>query len=234
MSMIGRYQKAGGFVQLLKLIETCGKQKQDNFLNMIHEEDPKWADAIKEKMLSIEKIMKWPEEPLNEICGRLQQMTIATAKHGMSDADYTKLTKTLSHSQRRAIDDLSASKKPLPPEISAAYLKILEEVRTMVKDGYLRVEKFAPELHIDDDIEEKIGKSLAPKAAASSHEAPAEAAVPNLESFGPAPAGMDPASAKELQGLRVKVQQLVHENGQLKTENKNLRERFAQIKKLAA
>lgn len=235
--MLGRYQKTGGFIQILKLIETCGKQKQDNFLNIIHEEDPKWAGAIKEKMLSVEKVFTWPEDVLGEICGRLQQMTLATAKPGLSEPDWIKLTKTLSHSQRRSIDDLAASKKSAPAEISAAFVKIIEEVRSMIKDGYLRVEKFAPELHIEDDIEEKIGKSIgAPTRATESPEAQANESepLPNMDALGPTPSAGDPATVKELHSLRLKVQQLAHENGGLKTENKILKERLVNIKKLAA
>ena len=39
MSTLSRYQKSGGFIQLVQLIETCGKQKQDNFLSMIEKEE---------------------------------------------------------------------------------------------------------------------------------------------------------------------------------------------------
>jgi hypothetical protein len=252
MSMLARYQKAGGFLQLLKLIETCGKQKQENFLKIIEQEDPRWAEAIKSKMITVEKVFSWDAETLAEIAGRLPHITIATALHGISAGEWEKFSQTFSHSQKRAIDDLKNSKNPTAAEISAAYVKIIEEVRTMIKDGYLRVEKFAPELHIEDDVEEAIGKSLPVAAVRSSSAAgpavdeptplrphaaptPTEASTPTVAPTHSAPSGSFDAHAQaELSQLRVKVQSLHHENTQLKNEVKILKERITQIKKLAA
>lgn len=235
MAMLSRYQKSGGFLQILKLIETCGKQKQENFLNMIHLEDPRWAETIKLKMLTIDRIFAWPEDVLAEVCGRLQPITLATIRHGLDDEKWEKLVRTLSHSQKRAIDDLANSKKSDSPEISAAFIKVIEEVRTLIKDGYLRVEKFAPELHIEDGIEEKIGKSMG--VVQSGSPSPA-AEVPNMDfpsmhSDGAVTAD-DPNVVAELKSLRSKVLQVTNEVNGLKTENKVLKERLTQIKKLAA
>jgi len=181
-------------------------------------------------MLSIEKIFAWPDKPLSEISGRLQPMTMATAKHGLSSKDWEKLMRTQSHSQRRGIEDLAASKKPSAPEISAAYVKIIEEVRLMIKDGYLRVEKFAPEIYIEDNFEEKLGRAPSDAATATSSEAPqatTHTEVPDLEAFGT-------ENGKDIATLRLKLQQLNQENTTLKTENRTLKERLTQIKKLAA
>ena len=40
MSMIDRYKKKGGFLQLLNLLETTGGEKREKFLKMIAEENP--------------------------------------------------------------------------------------------------------------------------------------------------------------------------------------------------
>src|SRR5687767_4705782 len=132
MSMLSRYQKSGGFVQLIQLIETCGKQKQDNFLGMIEKEDVRWAQAIKDKMLSMEKILAWDDNVVAEIAGRLQELTLATALHGLTPSQCERLLRTYSHSQKRNIEDLKNSKAPNPAEISSAYIKILQEVRNMI------------------------------------------------------------------------------------------------------
>ena len=102
MSMLSRYRKSGGFVQILQLIETCGKKKQDNFLRMIEEEDPKWAEALQEKMLTMDKILDWDDNTVAEIFSRVQEMTLATAAHGFTPEQYEKVTKMFSHSQKRA------------------------------------------------------------------------------------------------------------------------------------
>jgi hypothetical protein len=240
MGTLLRYQKAGGFLQLLALIETCGKAKQENFLHMIEKEDPRWAIAIKQKMLSIDKILSWSDDQVAEIFARVNEITLATALHGLKPADCERVMRTFSHSQKRKIEDLKAAKSSAPADVSAAFIKVIEEVRSMIKDRYIQLEKFAPEMVIEPEIEDRIGKSLgsahsdghAPQTSTT----PFEPGVPNMDSFGhdhsPAPASGE--SAAELKDLRYKVQSLHHENNQLKTELKMLKEKIGQIKKLAA
>jgi len=239
MSMISRYQKSGGFIQLLQLIETCGKQKQDNFLSMIEKEDPRWAHAIREKMLTVEKIFSWDDSVLGELAGRLQQLTLATAMHGLTATDGERLMQTFSHSQKRNIEDLKKSKNPNPAEVNSAYLKILQEVRTMITQGYLRLEKFAPEMVIPEEYEDKLGKSVhmsSYKADESVMATPAMSAVPTHH---PAPAQPSVAAQTaghneaELSALRGRVQALVQENNQLKTQVRMLQDKLMQIKKIA-
>ena len=105
MSMLSRYRKSGGFKQLLMLIETCGKQKQENFLKLIEAEDAKWAQAVKTKMLSMEKILSWDAEVLAEIFSRVQDLTMATAMHGLTEDDWKKISSTFSHSQIRKLEE---------------------------------------------------------------------------------------------------------------------------------
>jgi flagellar motor switch protein FliG len=59
MSSISRYKKAGGFIQLVSLIETFGAPKREKFIEMIDAESPVWAKALRDKMLSIERIFSW-------------------------------------------------------------------------------------------------------------------------------------------------------------------------------
>lgn len=229
MAMLSRYQKSGGFLQLLKLIETCGKSKQENFLRIIEEEDPRWSDTIKMKMLTVPVIFSWPEEALAEVAARLQPITLATIKHGIDETEWEKFMKTFSHSQKRNIDDL-ADKEPSDGEVTAAYIKVIEEVRNMVAEGYLKLEKFAPDLAIGDDIEEKIGQSLGFASSATTDDLE-DGGAPNMEGFGSEAKAGDPAEVKQ---LRMQVQRLAHENNQLKNENKILKEKIGNIKKLAA
>lgn len=242
MGMLARYQKSGGFIQLLQLIETCGKQKQDNFLQMIEKEDTQWAQAIREKMLTMEKIFSWDTAIVSEISARLHELTLATALHGLKPEDHERLLCTYTHSQKRNIDDLYKSKSPTPAEITSAFLKILQEVRSMIRNGDLRVEKFAPEMTIPENIEELLGKP----SGSSDHD---HDAVPNLDGFGASPA---PSSSKssatapasgpssggatsdaEVFAMRKRIQTLTTENTQLKTEVRTLRDKLAQIKKIA-
>ncbi|MCP5916207.1 hypothetical protein NL317_29745, partial [Klebsiella pneumoniae] len=66
-----------------------------------------------------------------------------------------------SHGRKRKIEDLFGASKPSQPEIAATHMKIIESVRKMEQDGFLRFEKFDPELEVSEDIEENLAKAAA-------------------------------------------------------------------------
>ena len=53
MSMISRYKRPGGFVQLLSLIETSTAAKKEKFLEIVRSESESWANAIEQRVLTI-------------------------------------------------------------------------------------------------------------------------------------------------------------------------------------
>lgn len=79
MGMLDRYKKKGGFNQLLNLLETSSKTKQDQFLSLIQQENPNWEEALKKRILSIDKVMSWDKEALSEILTRVQPLTLTVA-----------------------------------------------------------------------------------------------------------------------------------------------------------
>ena len=105
--MLDRYKKAGGFAQLLKLIETSGAAKQAKFLDLVRQEDPRWWRTIEKKMLNMDRIFSWGEGPVGEIFVRVQELTLVIAKHGISEEHWEMGMKTFSHGQRRRIEDLA-------------------------------------------------------------------------------------------------------------------------------
>lgn len=229
MSTLSRYQKSGGFAQLLQLIETCGKQKQDNFLHMIEAEDIRWSQAIKEKMLTIEKILTWDDAILAEVAARLQALTLGTLLHGIKPEEGDRMMKTFTQAQKRNINDIFTGKKPTPAEINSAYLKVLQEVRYMITHNYIRLDKFAPEMVIPEDIEDRLGKTVGTFFSNNAHSTPVSTA-PHATGVEDSAKG---ASTEELSNLRNLVHQLGHENEQLKAELRTAREKLAQIKKIA-
>lgn len=238
MSMISRYQKSGGFIQLLKLIETSGKTKQENFIKIIEKEDARWAAAIRQKMLSIERILSWDDNVQAEIFSRVNELTLATALHGFNESQWGKLSKTFSSSQTRRILDLKNSRHANAAEISAAYVKILEDVRAMISDGSIKIDRIAPELVLGENIEDRIMKG--------EHSAPIHSVVHEQtrgfdytqfevldHSIAPqlgAHNGDEPLT----KDLKHKLVLLANENATLKNEVKVLKERLGQIKKLSA
>ncbi len=158
MGTLDRYQKTGGFMQLLQLIETCGPAKKEKFLSMVREEDPRWSEAIQKKMLTMERIMSFSDEVISEIAGGLQDLTIAIAFHGFKPEERQRFYRTFSFSQRRKIDDLFEVNHPSPADISAAFIKIITEVRKLIHDGALRADKVDPEVFVEDAIEDALRK----------------------------------------------------------------------------
>ncbi len=152
--MLDRYRKPGGFAQLLSLIETCHESKQEKLLEVIGQEDRRWSETVRAKMLSIERIYAWSDETLAEIFGTLQDLTVAVAL-SVAEPDFkARITSFFSHGRIRKIDELLSSKGPTPAEVSATHLKIVEAVRKMGNDGFLRFESIDPALVINEDIDD--------------------------------------------------------------------------------
>jgi len=154
MSMLDRYRKPGGFVQLLALIETCHQPKQEKLLEIIAQEDARWSETVRSKMLSIDRIYSWNDETLAEIFGTLQDLTVAVALSVATPELKSRITGFFSHGRIRKIEDLLTSKGPTPAEIAATHMKIVESVRKMESDGFLRFEKVDPLLVVGDDIDD--------------------------------------------------------------------------------
>ena len=226
---LDRYQKSGGFVQLLQLIETCGPAKQEKFLSMVREEDPRWSEAIQKKMLTMARIMSFSDDVISEIAGNLQELTIAVAFHGFKSEERQRFYRTFSFAQRRKIDDLFEVNHPSPADISASFIKIIVEVRKLIHAGALRADKVDPEVFVEDGIEDSLRKGsdmTVIKTILAVAPAPNEVASPSKPA-----ATLDP---EELKLLRKKIIALAEENNSLKQDMQNLKARIEQIKKIAA
>lgn len=246
MAMLERYKRPGGFVQLVSLIETCAPSKQEKLLETVAVEDRLWADTVRSKMLSLARIYSWSDETLMEIFGTLQDLTVAVAIHAADEAMKARIHRFITQSRRRKIEDVHGSKTPTPAEVASTHVKIIETVRKMAVDGFLRFEKCDTEMMIEEEIEEKLAK-----AAAAAVSAPEPAGFAGLETFDPtssvlhsyspmtAPATattakVEPiADARELQLLKKKVADLEKLNAVLRHELTQAKAKLEQIKKIA-
>lgn len=244
MAMLDRYRKPGGFYQLLALLETCGPQKQEKFLEIVRSEDVRWAEAIKKKMLDINRIYAWNDETLAEIIGTLQDLTLATALHAAPAKIKDRINKLLSHSRKRKIDDLIGTSKPSPGEVATMHMKIIETVRKMAHDGFIRFEKIDPDLHIDDNFEESLMKGAPLSSPTATTTASASSSMFKIEYDGnnetsataepaPAPPATNEAAVAELSQLRKKMNELSKENAVLRHELSVVKNKLDQIKKIA-
>jgi hypothetical protein len=217
MSMIDRYKKKGGFIQLLNLMETCGPQKQEKFLKIIEEEDMNWGEAVKTKMLSIKRIFSWDDNSVAEIAGTLNDMTISIASFGLEPDQKEKMFKMIPQSRKRKIQDDITDRKPDAAEISTAFVQVITHVRKMISDGFIMLDKIDSELVINAEFEDKLLKG-------------------GTHSAGVKPSTVDVASiqeTKDAEGLRKKLLELKSENDALREKLVQVEGRLAQIRKIA-
>ncbi len=244
MGMLDRYKKKGGFVQLLNLLETSSKTKQDQFLNLIHQENPHWEEALKKRILNIEKVMSWDKETLSEIITRVQPLTLTVALRHFSEEKRDTILNALSQSEKRKIQNLVSETNPNPAEIATCISKIISEVRTLIQQGIVKLEKVDPEISIPENIEEQLNQksqlnfiNYDTTPAAESKKESAENGETTLDFSGfdkkKVEEKADSGSKDELEFLKRKVNTLVQENSHLKQELAVLRNKLEQIKKIA-
>ncbi len=159
-------------------------------------------------------MLNWNDNTIAEVSKGLAVLTLATAMHGLSSEQSSRLLQTHTHAQKRTIDDLFKTNSPSPAEISAAFLKIIEEARAMMLDGRLRAEKFAPELIISENIEELLAQAAVPLPPAVTSERSIPTAQPAAKAI----------NSAEL--LQKKIRDLVQENERLRAEVQELREKL--------
>lgn len=231
MSMIDRYKKKGGFLQLLNLIETTGKEKAEKFLKMIAEENPVWETEIRKKILTIDRLTTWNQTYLMEVLPRLTPNVIAVAIHTLPPEKQQVFLGAMPFSERRKTEDLMKEAKPNGGEVASCQMKLLNEVRGMVATGALKFEKVDPDLVVPENIEDLLasgGSGLA-TLNAKDFEMPAPAAGAPVT--GGASGG---ASSEELMQLRRRVMALTQENQMLKQQVQSFKDKLDTIRKAAA
>lgn len=236
MGMLDRYKKKGGFVQLLSLLETFGKEKQEKFFKMIEEEDLMWARAVRAKTLTVSKVLGWDDNTIAEIMGSLNDLTVAILTVGVDEKTKERMYKMMDNGRKRKIDFILTEKKPNAAEVTSTFMQMITEVRKMIQEGYLRLDKIDPELHIPSDFEEKLLSGLLFLDGDSSQtEVCAEPIVdtPVATTTPASGSSSDPAMARELDLMRRKVVQLSGENETLKEKLKIAESKLDQIKKIA-
>lgn len=253
MAMLDRYKKTGGFNQLLILLETCGSAKQQKFLEIIRQEDARWADALTAKMIDLTRFLTWSDSAIAEVTGAMMEINVAAIISTMDEAQQTRLMGTLPHIKRRKVQDLLMAQKPSPGEIASSTNKLFETIRRLSQEGVLRMDKVDPPLFIDADIEDRLkqGKDIAGVPTAAESLAKAVASLPAVDN-GPETRHLrivnsidtnelqnvaDTKTAKshdnEVLLLKRKIQLLQNENISLRQELAIVTSKLDQIRKLS-
>jgi hypothetical protein len=227
MGMIDRYKKRGGFVQLVNLIETTGSEKRDKFLKMISEESPAWETAIKQKMLSIERMGTWEVPFLMEFLPQVPAKVIAFAISNQTEEKQKHFMSALSFGDRKKVEEfLKEPTKPQGGEIVSAQIKIINELRSMVAQGKVKLEKCDPEVAIPEDYEEILaGGGGAGTVRFGAPDPVVERAMSGATE--PAASGQ---LGEELNMLRRKLVALTQENVRLNKENKDYKEKLDAVR----
>jgi hypothetical protein len=229
MGMLDRYKKKGGFFQLLQLLETSPTTKREQFLTLIAGESPVWEEALRKRILTITRVYSWEGQYLVEIFSRVQPQTLAYALHGNPAEQIESLLSCLPPISKRKITDLMAEANPSAAEKGTCISKMLSEVRGYIGQGIIRLEKVDPELHIPENIEEILSTTA---FSIPTFEVAKKDGKPNIVGESDdSPAAS--AGGQETEFLKRKVNQLASEVNALKHENSVLKDKLAQIKKIA-
>ncbi len=229
MGMLDRYKKKGGFFQLLQLLETSPVAKREQFLSLIAGESPAWEDALRKRILTIDRVYSWEGQYLVEIFSRVQPLTLANALHGTPPEKVDQLLGCLPPISRRKINDLLAESNPTPAEKSTCISKMLSEVRGFIGQGILRLEKVDPDLMVPENIEEVLNANGFTAQVFDVDTTAKKDAKPNVigETTDPG------VPQQEVEFLKRKLNQLSAELNAVKHENSVLKDKLAQIKKIA-
>lgn len=252
MSMLDRYKKPGGFIQLLTLLETCGGAKREKFLHIISEENTHWFEALKPRILTIELILDWPQEVVTELTSRTQPITLAALSKGPFTSDQiTKLQHGLSHAQLSKMRELLENKHFSPNEINSSIEKFLGEVRAHIYQGVIKLDKFAPEMVVPNEIEDMLSRKgqhknvskvtdeaipqeyLSPSLFqnSSSMEQSNQSTISSSEAKGPSKPG--PLGNEEVVQLKKVNHQLQQELQIMRQENRILKDKLEKIRQIA-
>lgn len=228
MGMVDRYKKAGGFVQLVQVIETCAPKKREQFMKIISEENPEWADALNQKCISFEKIINWKPEIILEVMATVNMLSFSAALKALSAEQLEGLFQKLSPQDRKKLETSMQENNHDPNQISASVMKVISETRSMLISGALKYDKVDPDLYIPDGFESKLGKNEQTRQTGESLSFDGPSL--NFNVVNVANGGVPPA---EVEKLQKKLILLSREIQNLRTENQVMKEKLEKIKKIA-
>lgn len=230
MSMVARYKKNGGFVQLLQVMETCGPKKYEQFITIIASEEPNWAEAIKEKMLTFEKILAWSPETLMEVLAQVNALAFGTALKGLPEDKLNLFLNKLSPQDKRKLELQLAEANPAANEISSAVMKVISETRTLLSTFVLKYDKVDPSLGIPENFEDKLSSGNFSSKSSDTDMAEFSTPTPNSN---PAYANPSSTTALEIDRLQKKLTVITRELQTIKQENVILKDKLDKIKRIA-
>lgn len=232
MGHLDRYKKKGGFKQLLLLIESFPPTKQTKFLELVESENATWAQALRDRLLTMERIMGWPVNLVTEIVPRMNLNILAIALTGISPEKLKNFLEALSAIEKRKVERELELVKPNPSEVATTHLKVIELVRQMVTDGELKL-GHVDNILIDERTEERLLVAPnSPQVHNVNSEGDNEVLQPIGQNATPLSSSHEESSG-DVKAMQTLVVNLQKENRALKSEVKALKDRLDAIRKIA-
>ena len=225
--MVDRYKKSGGFIQLIQVIETCNQKKREQFMSIITDESPEWADGLNQKCITFEKIISWKAEVILDIIASVNTLSFSASLKSLSPEQLEAFLGKLSHQDRKKIEIAMEESNPNPNEIFSSVLKVISETRGLLVQGTLKADKIDPQLIIPEEYESILEKAEQSRQAGSSLSFDG----PTLN-FGGA-ATINTNGSVELDKMQKKLVLLSKEVQTLKQENQVMKDKLEKIKKIA-
>ncbi len=151
MSILARYKKPGGFRQLIRLIETSQPVKQDKLIEVVANEDPRWADLIREKKITVEMVLSWNDEFLVTIFEAMNTQHCAVVLKNIDNSYHKKFINIFKPEKYREINELVLNgDDPTGPQIMGAHFHLLETVRFLDEERKIILSQIDPKLDISD------------------------------------------------------------------------------------
>ena len=238
--MLKRYKRKGGFIQLLQLIETCNEAKREKLLSTIAKEDSRWSTAIESKLLTLDRIFTWKDESILEIIPNLHGLTLATTINALNPALKERVLTLVGHLKRRQIEDVIAESSPSEGEVFTCKMKVIEEVRGLITQGYIHLNHVDPDLFIEDDIEDILERQELTTSSSDNFTIEYSGNEPNQESTSASHAtSSDQSSDTKLNGaqlttLKNELKRLKNENIVLKNEVKKLKKQLQDVQRIVS
>lgn len=230
MGTLERYQKKGGFVQLLSLIEGSEPEKTKKFLAIIKQESPAWEQALIEKALNMERLATLGERPLSEslegIPPNVLAAGLAKEEEGIKKAIITALNPVL---QKKIENALRDEPNPSPGNILACQLRMIASVRGAINDGRIKQNQLPESLQISEKIESELAGATWTHTLHNAEVTPVVPEGKTAEATSTAQNTQDEAAMLE---LKRKMHLLYEENQQLKSQVIEFQHKLSQIKKI--
>lgn len=148
MSILKEFRRPGGFEDLLTLLEVTDAKKRDVIISRIQIEDAGMASMLKAKMLTSDRMSKWPLEVqasvLIHLDARPLSIILKSKDVKLHELIFAQLKKDL-HPRVKAY----LAENHTSHELLAAEISLIQTARKLISDGTLNLYQVDPSLALN-------------------------------------------------------------------------------------